>query len=127
MPAAEWRLLQFAAGQVATSVSIASGVSVKDLLGGRRWKRIIRARMVMFYLIYKYLPMSRSADAMGWDHTTIIHGHRSTVDYMLCYQDTVDLVERAETVYKILTNRQDNGRSKETPKADSLGPEQVSG
>lgn len=64
--------------QAIRDVSAATGVSVDDLLGRGRRRKITQARqLAMFIAREKGAAYSAIARVFGRDHTTIIHGVRA--------------------------------------------------
>src|SRR5688572_8224522 len=69
--------------EIAREIAIRRGVSVEDLRGDRRFKKIAKARQEAMYWAKARVP-SRSlpmiAHVFRRDHTTVLHGIRVTAD-----------------------------------------------
>lgn len=76
------------------------GVTEKEVRGWRRFRRIVTARQVFFYLLKKFtkLTLTGIGKEFNRDHTTIIHSIKTVNGFIQIDPDFKKDIENIETI-----------------------------
>ena len=69
------------------------GVRISDIYSHKRQRRIVRARMVIYWIAYRNLSLAQIGRAMSRDHSTVSYGVRR-VDQLMA--DDIKFLWRVE-------------------------------
>jgi chromosomal replication initiation ATPase DnaA len=72
-----WNINRHSVHQIIDAVADATGIEARAILGKRRDAPIARARQIVMYEArQRGLSLSQIGNALGRDHTTVMHGIR---------------------------------------------------
>jgi len=92
---------------VLNKISIITGVPKKIIMGDTRYRKVIIARHLYFYVANKYKPLELSLERIGSlinqkDHTSVIHGMKKIeTDIETNYEPTIMLLEKFNKISTI--------------------------